>query len=82
MPTGVPSETASMVSRRRLLDLQLQYVLTLQQRQSVGVFVETYNLFNKRTSATPAGIATTENFMVPVEAGAMRSVQLGVRYSF
>ena len=65
-----------------LVDLQTQYVLRLQQRQTVGLFFEVYNLFNKENLGNPTGNRNNANFMVPVEAGTMRSAQLGIRYTF
>ena len=38
-----------------LVDLQLQYVFRLQQRQTVGLFSEIYNLFNKENLGNPTG---------------------------
>ena len=57
-------------------------MLRLQQRQTVGFFFEVYNLFNKENLGNPTGNRNNANFMVPVEAGTMRSAQLGVRYTF
>jgi hypothetical protein len=54
----------------------------LAQRQTVGLFLETYNLFNKENLGNPTGNRNNRNFMVPVEAGTMRSAQLGIRYTF
>jgi outer membrane receptor protein involved in Fe transport len=65
-----------------LVDLQLQYVFRLQQRQTLGLFAEIYNLFNKENLGNPTGNRNNRNFMVPVEAGSMRSAQLGIRYTF
>jgi hypothetical protein len=65
-----------------LVDLQLQYVFRMPQRQTVGLFLETYNLFNRENLGNPTGNRNNRNFMVPVEAGSMRSAQLGIRYSF
>ena len=65
-----------------LVDLQTQYVLRLQQRQTVGLFFEVYNLFNKENLGNPTGNRNNANFMIPVEAGTMRSAQLGIRYTF
>jgi outer membrane receptor protein involved in Fe transport len=65
-----------------LVDLQLQYLFRMPQRQTVGLFLETYNLFNRENLGNPTGNRNNRNFMVPVEAGSMRSAQLGVRYSF
>ena len=65
-----------------LVDLQLQYVFRLQQRQTIGLFAEIYNLLNKENLGNPTGNRTNRNFMVPVEAAPMRSAQLGIRYTF
>jgi hypothetical protein len=65
-----------------LVDLQLQYVFRMQQRQTLGLFAEIYNLFNKENLGNPTGNRNNRNFMVPVEAGPMRSAQLGIRYTF
>ena len=51
-------------------------------RQTVGFFWETYNALNKDNLGNPTGNRNNRNFMVPVEAGTMRSMQLGVRYTF
>ena len=65
-----------------LLDLQVQYVLNLPGSQSLGFFWETYNALNKINYGNPTGERNDDNFLVPVEAGSMRSMQLGVRYMF
>ena len=65
-----------------LLDLQLQYVLNVPRSQTVGFFWEIYNALNKVNLGNPTGNRNNRNFMVPVEAGTMRSMQLGVRYTF
>jgi hypothetical protein len=66
----------------RLLDLQVQYVLRLPRSQSVGFFWEIYNALNTINYGNPTGERNDDNFLVPVEAGLMRSMQLGVRYQF
>jgi hypothetical protein len=65
-----------------LLDLQLQYVVNMARSQTVGFFWEIYNALNKVNLGNPTGNRNNRNFMVPVEAGTMRSMQLGVRYTF
>jgi hypothetical protein len=65
-----------------LLDLQVQYVLNLPHSQTVGFFWEIYNALNKTNFGNPSGDRSDENFLVPVEAGLMRSMQLGIRYTF
>jgi hypothetical protein len=65
-----------------LLDLQLQYVVTMARRQTVGFFWETYNALNRVNLGNATGNRNNRNFLVPVEAGEMRSMQLGVRYTF
>ena len=54
----------------------------MPQRQTVGFFWEIYNALNKENFGNPTGNRNNANFMVPVEAGTMRSAQLGVRYTF
>jgi hypothetical protein len=66
----------------KLLDLQFQYVVDLRARQTVGFFWEIYNALNTINYGNPTGNRNNRNFMVPVEAGTMRSMQLGVRYTF
>ena len=65
-----------------LLDLRTQYLLRLPHRQSVSVFLEVFNALNKINYGNPTGNRNNANFMVPVEAGTMRSAQMGVRYTF
>ena len=65
-----------------LLDLQVQYVLNLPGAQTAGFFWEIYNALNRENLGNPTGNRNNRNFMVPVEAGTMRSMQLGVRYTF
>jgi hypothetical protein len=65
-----------------LVDWRLQYIATLPARQTVGLFWEVFNLFNKVNFGNPTGNRNNRNFMVPVEVGTMRSMQLGVRYTF
>jgi hypothetical protein len=64
------------------LDLQVQYVFNLPANQTFGLFWETYNALNWINYGNPTGNRNSRNFMVPVEAGPMRSMQLGVRYTF
>jgi hypothetical protein len=66
----------------KVLDLQLQYVASLAGRQTAGFFLEVYNALNSINYGNPTGNRNNRNFMVPVEAGTMRSAQLGVRYTF
>ncbi len=65
-----------------LLDLRLQYILNLPRNQTVGFFWEAYNALNKINYGNPSGERNDDNFLVPVEAGQMRAMQLGVRYTF
>jgi hypothetical protein len=65
-----------------LLDLQLQYVQQLPRNQTIGFFWEIYNALNKINYANATGDRSEDNFLVPDEAGAMRSMQLGIRYTF
>lgn len=61
--------------------LQLQYTFTLPWRQSIGLFWEIYNAANWINYGNPTGNRNSRNFMIPVQAGPMRSMQLGARYS-
>lgn len=65
-----------------LLDAQVQYVVKLPREQTIGFFWEIYNVFNKINYANPTGNRNSSNFLIPVEAGTMRSMQLGFRYTF
>jgi hypothetical protein len=65
-----------------LVDWRLQYIASLPRQQTLGFFWEVFNVFNKVNLGNPTGNRNNRNFMVPVEAGTMRSMQLGVRYTF
>ena len=65
-----------------LLDWRLQYIMTMPRRQTVGLFWEVFNALNRVNFGNPTGNRNNQNFMVPVTAGTMRSMQLGVRYTF
>jgi hypothetical protein len=65
-----------------LLDLRLQYIQTLPRGQTLGFFWEAYNALNKINYGNPSGERNDDNFLVPVEAGQMRAMQLGIRYTF
>jgi hypothetical protein len=65
-----------------LLDWRLQYIARLPRNQTMGFFWEVFNALNKVNYGNPTGNRNNRNFMVPVEAGTMRSMQLGVRYTF
>ena len=66
----------------KLLDLQVQYIFDMPQRQTLGLFWETYNALNWINYGNPTGNRNSSRFLVPDEAGPMRSMQLGVRYTF
>jgi hypothetical protein len=66
----------------RLLDVQVQYVFGLPGTQTLGLFWETYNALNTINFGNPTGNRNSRRFLVPDEAGPMRSMQLGVRYTF
>jgi len=65
-----------------LLDWRLQYIARMPRNQTAGFFWEVFNLLNEVNLGNPTGNRNNRNFMVPVEAGTMRSMQLGVRYTF
>jgi hypothetical protein len=66
----------------KLLDLQVQYIVNLPARQTIGFFWETYNALNWINYGNPTGNRNSSRFLEPDEAGPMRSMQLGVRYTF
>jgi hypothetical protein len=64
------------------LDLQTRYVVNLPRSQTIGFFWELYNALNRVNLGNPTGNRNNRNFLVPTEAAPMRSMQLGVRYTF
>ena len=66
----------------KVLDLQVQYIVDLPSTQTIGFFWETYNALNTINYGNPTGNRSSSRFLVPDEAGPMRSMQLGVRYTF
>ena len=66
----------------KVLDLQVQYIFGLPGAQTLGLFWETYNALNTINYGNPSGSRNSARFLVPDEAGPMRSMQLGVRYTF
>ena len=73
---GIDGESTSV------LDLQLRYLVNLPRAQTVGFFWELYNALNTVNLGNPIGNRNNRNFLVPTEAAPMRSMQLGVRYTF
>ena len=73
---GIEGESTTLV------DLQVQYVFNLPSTQTLGLFWETYNALNRINYGNPTGNRNSSRFLVPDEAGPMRSMQLGVRYTF
>jgi hypothetical protein len=65
-----------------ILDLRLQYIFDLPAQNSLGLFWEIFNATGRVNFGNPTGNRRSSNFLVPVSAGNMRSMQLGVRYSF
>lgn len=65
-----------------LLDLRLQYIFQVPRGGDVGLFLEMYNATNRVNFGNPTGNRRSANFLVPVRAGDMRTLQLGLRYSF
>jgi hypothetical protein len=65
-----------------LLDLRFQYIVDLRSTQSLGFFWEIYNATNRINFQNPNGARTSSQFMIPVVAGDMRVMQLGLRYQF
>ena len=65
-----------------LLDLRVQYLFSLQRRSQLGLFWEIYNATDRVNFGNPTGNRRSNNFLVPVRAGAPRTMQLGIRYTF
>jgi hypothetical protein len=73
---GIDGESA------KNLDLQVQYIFDLPANQTFGLFWDTYNALNWINYGNGTGNRNSSRFLVPDEAGPMRSTQLGVRYTF
>ena len=65
-----------------LLDLRFQYIFDLPREGNIGLFWEIFNATGRVNFANGTGNRRSANFLVPVSAGDMRTMQLGVRYSF
>ena len=63
------------------VDARFQYILR-PNRNEIGFFWEIYNLTNRVNFGNPTGNRNSANFLVPVAAQTMRTMQLGVRYTF
>lgn len=73
---GIPGESQT------LLDLRFQYIFNMQRRQTLGLFWEIYNALDKVNFGNPVGVRRNTYFMVPTNTGDMRTMQLGIRYTF
>jgi outer membrane receptor protein involved in Fe transport len=73
---GIDGESA------KNLDVQVQYIFNLPRSQTFGLFWETYNAVNWINYGNPTANRNSSRFLEPDEAGPMRSMQLGVRYTF
>jgi hypothetical protein len=73
---GIEGESA------KNLDVQVQYIFNLPRTQTIGLFWETYNALNWINYGNPTGNRNSGRFLEPDEAAPMRSMQLGVRYTF
>ncbi len=65
-----------------LLDLRFQYIFDLRGSNTVGLFWEIYNATDRVNFGNPTGNRNSSNFLVPVSAGAPRTMQIGFRYTF
>jgi hypothetical protein len=65
-----------------LLDLRFQYIVDMPRSQTIGFFWEIYNATNRINFQNPTGNRLSSQFMIPVVAGDMRTMQLGLRYTF
>jgi hypothetical protein len=68
--------------KQMILDLRLQYIVNLPRTQTAGFFWEIYNATNRINYGNPTGNRRSTNFLIPVVAGDMARMQLGVRYTF
>jgi hypothetical protein len=66
----------------KVMDIQLQYIFNMPRAQTLGLFWETYNALNWINYGNGTGNRNSSRFLEPDEAGPMRSMQLGVRYTF
>ena len=73
---GIDGESSTLV------DLQVQYIVNLPRAQTMGFFWEAYNALNKINLGNGTGNRRSSRFLEPDEAAPMRSMQLGVRYTF
>jgi len=60
----------------------VQYIVNLPRAQTVGFFWEAYNALNKINLGNGTGNRRSARFLDPDEAAPMRSMQLGVRFTF
>ena len=65
-----------------ILDLRFQYLFDLPRQGNLGLFLEVYNAASRVNFGNPTGNRRSANFLVPVSAGDLRTMQLGIRYSF
>ena len=68
--------------KQALLDLRFQYIFDMPRSQTFGFFWEIYNATNQVNYQNPTGNRQSSQFMIPVVAGDMRTMQLGLRYTF
>jgi outer membrane receptor protein involved in Fe transport len=66
-----------------LVDLSVRYQLPIGARfESLDLFFDMFNLFNRLNFVAPTGNRQSPNFLVPTSAQFARQSQLGVRLRF
>ena len=63
------------------VDARVQYLFR-PNRNEIGFFWEIYNLTNRVNFGNPTGNRNSANFLIPTGVNTMRTMQLGVRYTF
>ena len=63
------------------VDARVQYIFR-PNRNEIGFFWEIYNLTNRVNFGNPTGNRNSANFLIPTGVNPMRTMQLGVRYTF
>jgi hypothetical protein len=64
-----------------LLDARFQYLWRIQRYQA-GLFWELYNVTNRNNFGNPTGARNSDEYLIPDEVGAARSMQIGFRLTF
>jgi outer membrane receptor protein involved in Fe transport len=63
-------------------DISIRYNFDLGGNRTVGLFWDTFNLFNRTNLNNPTGNRSSGNFLVPDSANFPRQMQIGARFMF